>query len=141
GSLLAGDADRMERARVVRRRLGGSMRQAGVLATAGLFALDHNVDRLADDHRRARRLADGMADLPGIRVVPTGTNIVIIDIRRRDLDAAELVRALEERGVRTSQFTNRRIRATTHLDVDDDGIARAIEAFQQVLGTGAAPTG
>lgn len=133
GSLLAGSADRMELARVTRRRLGGAMRQSGLLAAAGLHALDHHRDRLSDDHARARHLARLAADVHGLRVIEPETNIVMFDIERTDLDAAAVVHGLEREGVRMVEFTRRRVRAVTHLDVDDDGVVRAASALRAVM--------
>ncbi len=141
GSLLAGSKATMAEAWRVRRRHGGGMRQAGILAAAGLFALDHHRDRLAEDHARARLLADRLAGLPGIRIIPPETNIVMIDIERDDLDARSLGDRLERHGVLFSRFTTRRIRAVTHLDVDDAAIHRAADAVAAALGTRAAATG
>ena len=133
GSLLAGTQEDMVRARSVRRRLGGTMRQAGLLAAAGLYALDHHLARLDEDHRRARLLAALLADVPGIQVVEPDTNIVMIDILRADLDTKQVVGMLFERDVWMVPFTQRRFRAVTHLDVDDEGIARAADAVRAVL--------
>lgn len=133
GSLLAGSAADMLRARAIRRRLGGGMRQAGILAAAGLYALDHHRQRLGEDHVRARRLAELLGDVPGLRVVPPDTNILMVDILAPDLDAAAMVRGLAERGVGMVVFTRTRFRAVTHLDVDDDGIERAAEAVRDVM--------
>ncbi len=124
GSLLCGPAPWIERARRLRKMLGGAMRQAGVLAAAGLYALDHHVNRLADDHRRARALADGLRD-KGVSCVQPATNLVFADVP----DAAATVAHLAARGVLISSFTPTRVRAVLHLDVDDDGVARAIEAW------------
>lgn len=129
GSMLAGTADAMLEARRMRRRFGGTMRQAGLLAAAGLYALDHNRDRLADDHRRARRLAELTADIDGLEAVPPETNIVMFDIRRPGFDADTLVARLAERDVLLSVFTPTRIRATTHLDIDDAAIEAAARAI------------
>jgi len=124
----------MRKARAVRRRFGGAMRQAGILAAAGLYALDHNRERLADDHRRAAGLGRAIADLPGIDVVPAETNMVMVDIRRPDLDAASFLEKLAGHGVLLSPFTRTRVRAVTHLDIGDDDIDRAVDAFAAVLG-------
>jgi threonine aldolase len=129
GSLLAGPAETMERAWRVRRRLGGGMRQAGILAAAGLFALRHHRDRLADDHRRARELARGLADVEGLDAAEPETNIVMVELRDERLEPAALLAALEEHGVRLTAFGARRLRAVTHLDVDDAGIRHALDAF------------
>lgn len=133
GSLLAGPADALAEARMVRRRLGGTMRQAGILAAAGLYALDHHRDRLAEDHARARRLAERAAEVPGLEVVTPETNIVMFDIIRPDLDAAALVARLAAAGVLMVVFTRRRVRAVTHLDIDDAAIDRAARALDAAL--------
>ena len=135
GSLLAGSRELMEEAWRVRRRHGGAMRQAGILAAAGLFALDHHRERLGEDHERARRLAERLDGLPGIRVVPPETNIVMIDLEREDLSAQMLAERLRADGVLLTPFTERRIRAVTHLDVDDAGVERAADALAVVLET------
>jgi threonine aldolase len=133
GSILAGTGDFVRRARRVRKRWGGGMRQVGILAAACLHALDHHVDRLAEDHRRARTLAAGFAGAAGVRVIEPDTNIVIVTLERLDLDPAAVLRALEARGVRMVAFGPRRLRAITHLDVDDAGVARAVEAFREAV--------
>ena len=137
GSILAGSAADMERAWRVRRRLGGGMRQAGILAAAGLYGLEHNLAGLADDHRRARRLAALANELPGLDAATPDTNIVMIDLGDPWLEVPTVLRALEERGVRMTQFGPRRIRAVTHLDVDDAGIERAGKALGEVVGQAA----
>ena len=130
GSILVGAAPVIRRARRHRKRWGGGMRQVGVLAAACLHALDHHVERLADDHRRARALAAGLCEAPGVEVREPETNIVLIELIDAALDPSALLRALEARGVRMIQFGARRLRAITHLDVDDDAIRGAIAAFQ-----------
>ena len=99
--------------------MGGAMRQSGIVAAAGLYALDHHVERLADDHARARRLAEGLAALPGVELDPATvqTNIVIFAVP----DAAAFSAALAAEDVEMSHFGPTRVRAVTHLDVDDDG--------------------
>ncbi|MCE9627942.1 MAG: aminotransferase class I/II-fold pyridoxal phosphate-dependent enzyme [Candidatus Eisenbacteria bacterium] len=133
GSILVGSADHVKAARRVRKRWGGGMRQAGILAAACLHALDHHIARLADDHARARRLAEGFAQAPGVSVPKPDTNIVIADLEPGAPDAATVVAALAERGVRTVPFGPRRVRAIAHLDVDDAGVEQAIGAFREVL--------
>jgi threonine aldolase len=133
GSILVGGAEAMRRARRLRKRWGGAMRQVGILAAACLYALDEHVERLAEDHTRARALAAGWRATPGVRVSEPDTNIVLADLEDPALEPAAVLAALESQGVRTIGFGPRRIRAITHLDVDDAGIARAIEVFQAVV--------
>ncbi|HKP76066.1 MAG TPA: GntG family PLP-dependent aldolase [Longimicrobiaceae bacterium] len=133
GSILAGPAELMEKARRVRRRLGGGMRQAGLLAAAGLYALRNNLERLEEDHRRAHALAHGCATAPGVVAAKPQTNIVMLDLEDGPPTVAEVLAGLEARGVRMVQFGPRRIRAVTHMDVDDAGIARAVETFREVV--------
>ena len=133
GSILAGPASAIREARRARKRWGGGMRQVGILAAACLHALDHHVARLADDHTRARRLAEGFAQAPGVRVTPPETNIVLADLDPPLPDAKALLAQLEGRGVRMVAFGPRRVRAIAHLDVDDAGVDRAIAAFREVV--------
>jgi len=133
GSLLAGSKEDTGRAWRIRRRLGGGMRQSGVLAAAGIYALDHHLDRLSDDHRRARALAEGAGRIPGVQVVPPDTNIVMLDLTGEGATAERVLASLAESGVLMVPFGPRRIRAVTHLDVDDQGIERALEALSRVL--------
>jgi len=139
GSLLAGTEQTMAAAWRFRRRLGGGMRQAGLLAAAGIYALENNLSRLADDHRRARRLASLARAIAGVGVPEPETNIVMIDLEE-GLDPATVLAGLAERGVWMVQFGPRRLRAVTHLDVDGEGIERAGKALAEVVGNGA-PTG
>ncbi len=127
GSLLAGPAEVIDRARVERKRLGGSMRQAGVLAAAGLVALEQMVDRLADDHDRARRLAEAVAARWPGSVDPAGvrTNVVLV----AHPDPSELLAHLERHGVLGGTIAPGIVRLMTHVDVDDDGIDRAARAL------------
>ncbi len=134
GSLLAGPARVVERAWRIRRRLGGQMRQAGIVAAGGLFALEHNLDRLALDHRRAARLAEGVEALEGVRVARPETNVVMVDVAGTGRGADELLQALADRGVLLVPFGAGRIRAVLHLEVDDQGVEAAIEAFEAELG-------
>jgi threonine aldolase len=133
GSLLAGTTELIGRARTVRRRLGGSMRQSGILAAAGIHALDHHRDRIADDHRRARELAEHAARIDGLRVIAPDTNIVMIDIDRPGVAAATLLERLARDGVLMTAFGPARIRAVTHMDVDDQCIGRAVEALAAAM--------
>jgi len=122
--------------RTARRRkqaLGGALRQAGVVAGAMLYALDHHVERLADDHRRARTLADGLSSLRGLVVQAPETNLVFFRVEHERVDAAAFVRALGAQGVRVGGSIDGRVRACVHLDIDDGGIARAIAAARSAL--------
>lgn len=134
GSMLAGPAPLMERAWRIRRRLGGQMRQAGVLAAAGLHALEHHRERLVDDHRRASAFAQAAGALPGVRVTPPETSIVMLDVAGTGRTLVEIMDGLKERGVLVGPFGATRIRAVFHLDVDDEGAQRATDALQAVLG-------
>ncbi|MEO6065826.1 MAG: GntG family PLP-dependent aldolase [Lysobacterales bacterium] len=137
GAALAGSHEFIERAWVVKQRLGGAMRQAGIVAAGALYALDQHVERLADDHRRARRLAEGLAALRGLVLDPATveTNIVFFNIEsaRCGFDASELSRRVGERGVRVGAFDATTLRAVTHLDVDDADIDTALTVFAEAL--------
>ncbi len=132
GSALAGSEEAMGRAHALRKRLGGGMRQVGILAAAGLYALDHNLGRIGEDHIRARRLAEFVDGLDGFRVIAPDTNIVMIEVDRDGLTAEEVERFLEERGVWILAIGPSRLRAVTHLEIDDDGIERACAAFEEL---------
>jgi threonine aldolase len=129
GSLAVGDADTITVARAWRRRFGGAMRQAGVLAAAALHALDHHVDRLADDHANARHLATRVAEaVPGaVDLDAVETNLVYIGTG--DRPAAEIVEALAVQGVRIGAMGPTLLRAVTHLDVDRADVDRAVDAL------------
>ncbi|MFQ5747554.1 MAG: threonine aldolase family protein [Gemmatimonadota bacterium] len=132
GSVLAGPAGLMETAWSIRKRLGGGMRQSGILAAAGLYALDHHLERLAEDHARARRLAAGCDAIDGLRAEPPDTNIVMIGVERDGVTPESLAAGLEERGILILPAGPDRLRAVTHLDVDDEGIERTIEALSMM---------
>jgi threonine aldolase len=136
GSLLAGSAETMERAWRIRRRLGGGMRQAGILAAAGLYALRHHLERLPEDHRRAARLARLAAAVPGLAAREPETNIVMIDLRDGAPPVPDLLARLEERGVRMTPYGPRRVRAILHLDVTDEMVERAGAALAEAAGAG-----
>ncbi len=135
GAVIAGSAELMARARIEKHRFGGAMRQAGIVAAAGLYALEHNVARLADDHARARRLAEGWAaqgvpvDLDRVE-----TNFVQVDVGALGLGSAEAIARLAEAGVGLSGTVRPGIlRAVTHLDVDDADVERALELVPRAL--------
>lgn len=134
GSLVAGPAGFIERVRRVRKMLGGGMRQAGVLAAAGIVALTSMVERLHEDHKHARLLAEGLAELPGIILDPTRiqTNIVIFTLRD-NLDPAAFIAALQEQGVLIGGMGGRRLRAVTHYGISADDCRRAVEAARRAL--------
>lgn len=135
GSLLCGTAEFVTRARRQRKLLGGGMRQAGVLAAAGLVALETMVDRLADDHANARCLAEGLAALPEIVLDPERiqSNIVIFELAAGAPPAADFVAALAGRGVKVGAIGGRRIRAVTHYGVEREDVEVALDAVRQVL--------
>lgn len=122
GSVLIGRQDLIDKARRHRKMLGGGMRQAGILAAAGLYAIDHNIGRLAEDHRRARRLAEGLAAFPSLKVVMPDTNIVFVDVEERL--GERFTDFLQSRGV--GMLGDGRQRWVTHLDVDDDMVEGAL---------------
>jgi threonine aldolase len=134
GSVICGSAEFIQRARRVRKMLGGGMRQAGIIAAAGIVALERMVDRLAEDHANARRLAEGLATLPGIRVdlATVQTNIVILRVDRGPAATEDLVRGCAARKVKVHAMGPSAIRCVTHKDVDADDITRALDAFREL---------
>jgi threonine aldolase len=125
GSVLLGSAERIATGRLWRKRLGGGMRQAGVLAAACTYALDHHLERLADDHENARLLAERLgADPAGVE-----TNMVVLD----DVDADRVIPAAEAQGVLVGHVSSRRIRLVTHLDVDRDGVEHAAKVLGELI--------
>ena len=131
GACLAGSQALIDEAWRFKQMMGGSLRQAGIVAAAGLYALDHNVERLAEDHENARVLAEGIAELPGARIEPAKveTNIVIFEVS----DPPRVLRELADLGVEMGGMGPGRIRAVTHLDVDRAGVDRALAALAEVL--------
>jgi threonine aldolase len=133
--VVLADPGLLPAARALRRRLGGGMRQAGVLAAAGLFAVRHNIERMAEDHARARRLATELHEIaPGV-VAPAEveTNIVVLDLTSTALDSAGVAAQCRSDGVLVSAVSPRRVRLVTHLDVGDGGVTRAIAVLSRVL--------
>ena len=135
GSLNAGRYAGIVRARRARRMFGGAMRQSGILAAAGLHALDHNFSRLVDDHANARLLAERLAGLRGVRldIATVQSNIVIFRMEEGAPDAATIVARAEEAGVRVSAFGERTVRAVTHLDVSREQCRRAADLLAAVV--------
>jgi len=135
GALIAGSHELMHRARIEKHRFGGAMRQAGIVAAAGIYALDHNIARLADDHARARRLAEGWAaaGLP-VDVELAQTNFVQIDVQSIALTTDDAIGLMEQEGVRVSVTRPGVLRAVTHLDITDDDVELALEAVPRALG-------
>lgn len=135
GSMLVGTSEFIEEARSWRKRLGGGMRQVGILAAAGIIALEKGPGLLERDHRNAKRLANGLAAIPGIKIDPESvvTNIVIFDSAGAKLPVAEIVEKLRDRGVLAIGFGSQ-IRMVTHLDIADTDIDVALLAMTQIVG-------
>jgi threonine aldolase len=134
GSCLALGAGDRPFAWEIRKRLGGGMRQSGLLAAAALWALDHNLSRIGEDHEHARLLAERVAACPALRTAPPETNIVMIDLVRESDTAEAVLPSLERSGVRLVPFGPRRLRAVTHLDVSRRDVERAADIIARVLG-------
>ncbi|HJR62867.1 MAG TPA: threonine aldolase family protein [Gemmatimonadaceae bacterium] len=132
GAALAGSRQVMEQARIARRRMGGGMRQSGVIAAGALHGLEHHLDRIADDHRHAAEFASLVDGAGGTRVVPPHTNIVMIDLPEHP-DAAVIADRIAERGVLMSPWTRTRLRAVTHLDVGPEEVSRAAAIVRAIL--------
>jgi threonine aldolase len=133
GSLVVSSAENIEKAVWIRKRMGGGMRQAGVLAAAGQYALRHHIARLADDHARAARLASALAPFGLVDAEAVCTNIVPLDLTKASVDAQTLSAAAREAGVLVSVMGPRLVRLVTHLDVDDAGVDQAIEVLTRLL--------
>jgi threonine aldolase len=131
GAVLAGPEDVMERAWMLKHRFGGAMRQAGIVAAGCLYALDHHVDRLAEDHANARRLADELVAM-GFGVTEPDTNLVFVDPRPVGLEAVQFAAALDDRGIEVSVLGTRN-RFCTHLDVTADEVEEAIAAVREIV--------
>jgi threonine aldolase len=137
GAAIAGSREFIGEAWRLKQQMGGAMRQAGIIAAGGVFALRHHVKRLAEDHTNAKRLAEGLAALPGVRLDPKDveTNLVFFDLTG-PLDAPTVVERLLGRGIRMGAMSARTIRAVTHLDVTAAQVEQALEAARAVLGGG-----
>jgi len=135
GGVLAGSGDFIARAWRWKQRLGGAMRQAGIIAAAGVYALENNVERLAEDHANARLFADRLAEVPGIAVEPDAveTNIVFFDVGGTGLTADQVAERLADHGVRIGPMGEDLMRAVTHLDVTTEQVAEAAAAVRAVV--------
>lgn len=135
GSAVAGSKETIKRVHRFRKMFGGGMRQAGILAAAALYALDHNIDRLTEDHANAKRLASAIAEMPGVSidVEAVETNILYVDVHESTGTAKSVCDALREHQVWAIPTAPQRFRAVTHLDVSAEGIDRAIAALKRVL--------
>ncbi|MFG0333519.1 MAG: threonine aldolase family protein [Maioricimonas sp. JB049] len=138
GSILAGSTALIQRARRARKLFGGALRQAGIVAAAAEYALDHHIERLADDHANARAFAEAIADIPGIGIDVEGvpTNLVFFELDRDFGTAADLSAALKERAVNINPTGAQQLRACTHLDVDREGVLQAAAAIRACLAAG-----
>jgi threonine aldolase len=134
GSLVCGSAEFIAEARRARKVVGGGMRQAGVLAAAGIVALEQIADRMGEDHARAKRLAEGLAGIPGLDVGPVATNILYFGLTEAVSKTPEqVVAGLAERGVRVLGRVGGRFRAVTHYWISDEGVERTIQAMREVI--------
>ena len=143
GSMLAGSGEFIERARLVRKILGGSMRQAGILAAAGLVALEKSPAGLQTDHDNARFIAESLAEMPGIAIDASKvqTNIVIYDVLGTGMTGKELSAKLKERGVLSNAISEYQMRMLTHFDVNREQCERAMEVVKEVLAESRVPVG
>lgn len=135
GSMVCGTADFINEARRARKVLGGGMRQAGVIAAAGIVALEEMVDRLEEDHAHARQLAEGLGEIDGLSMEPERfrTNIVYVDISREDLSSADLSQQLEKNGVRMLPTGPKQLRAVTHYHITAADIDQTVDVFRNVM--------
>lgn len=136
GGVLAGSAGFIDRAWRFKHQFGGAMRQSGIIAAAGIYALEHHVERLGHDHENAKRLAKDLAQMPGIviDVDAVETNIIFFSVENTQFTAPEISTRLLDQGVRIGVFDETTMRAVTHLDVDADGVTKASAAMRNVLG-------
>jgi len=134
GAILAFKEPLFPKIRLWKQRMGGSLRQSGILAAAALYAFENNIRRLQDDHDNAALLTEGLKKIPGLRVEehPLSTNMVYFSLDYPNADAGEFIRHCEERGVRFSQMGEKRIRSVTHLDVNRDQILSAIKILEDI---------
>lgn len=140
GAIIAGSTERMLRARRFKHQFGGAMRQAGIVGAACVYALDHHVERLAEDHARARRLGEGLHEAGvSVDLEQIETNFVQIDLAPVGLSQADAIERLVGEGVRLSATSGSKLRAVTHLDISDDDIERAIDVIPRTLAAQRSP--
>jgi len=137
GSLVAGSKPFIDRVHRFRKMFGGGMRQVGIIAAAGIYALNHHLERLKEDHHNAKRLAVGLKEFKGVSIDPkhVETNIVIFDVTNTGMTVAQVAEAMKKEGVLIHAFGKTQIRLVTHLDVSSEDIEIALKAFKKVLGT------
>jgi threonine aldolase len=136
GSVLCGNQAMIAKARRLRKQLGGGMRQAGILAAAGIYALEHMTDRLEEDHQRARRLAEGLSSIPGIvfEIGMPDTNMLFPSLSAEvPFDAPAIVECLKAKGIRVGAVSKRRLRLVTHYWIDDAAVEQTLKAFSETL--------
>jgi threonine aldolase len=133
GSLVAGSRSFITRVHRFRKMFGGGMRQAGIIAAAGIYALDHHVERLSEDHRNARHLAIGLSEMKGISIDPehAETNIVIFSVSDTGLTSFQIKEAMQKEGILIHAVNRDQVRLVTHLDVDRDDVRKVLEAFKK----------
>jgi threonine aldolase len=135
GSVIAGTEDFIKKARRNRKMYGGGMRQVGIIAAAGIYAIENNFNRIAEDHRNARLLAGRLSQIEGIQIEKESvqTNIIVINIEKSKKDVSQVIEQLKSKGVLVVAFGKNKIRAVTHLDVDRNDILEAVEKFGEVF--------
>jgi len=135
GSLVAGSAGFIDRVHRFRKMFGGGMRQAGILAAAGIYALDHHLEKLKATHDQAKRLALGLSGCQGVSIAPgqIETNIIIFDVTHSEKMPLQIAAAMKEKGVLIHAFGKTQIRLVTHIDISDNDIEKAMKAFKQVF--------
>jgi len=136
GSLVAGSKPFIDRVHRFRKMFGGGMRQVGIIAAAGIYALEHHLERLKEDHQNAKRLGVGLKEFKGVSIDPrhVETNIVILDISNAGMTAAQVAEAMKKEGVLIHAFGKTQIRLVTHLDVSAEDIEKTLKSFERVLG-------
>ncbi len=136
GSVIAGDSELIKKARKMRKMYGGGMRQVGIIASAGIYAIENNFNRLVEDHRNAKLLAERLSQIKGIKIdlESVQTNIVVLDISESRKDVPRVLKELKQKGVLVVPFGKTKIRAVCHLDVTREDILLALEKFREVFG-------